>query len=284
LLGFEAPCRFEGECFDLVVHGEIPKSNNGTFYRVGPDPQVVPKFENVSSPISRVDRRKSTSMATEQLAHFALKTAMSTSRIDGYAQNDSGENVLLERLCLEGIVTDGRTMRNFVGQMERRQIPISFGITGTCLPSRRMRCRTKWIPIPLRLLTFTTLTVNITKIPFSDATLIAAPAFTAHPKPDPETGELVTWGYEAKGEATPDVAYYLFSKDGKKLEECWFKAPYPGLMHDVGITPNYVIFQIYPCVADIDRIKAGGLHFQYDETLPMYLGLLPKRNPKPEDM
>jgi hypothetical protein len=46
-LGYEAPCRFEGECFDLVVHGEIPKSINGTFYRVGPDPQVVPKYENV---------------------------------------------------------------------------------------------------------------------------------------------------------------------------------------------------------------------------------------------
>lgn len=47
-VGYEAPCRFEGECFDLVVNGEIPKSINGTFYRVGPDPQVVPKFENVS--------------------------------------------------------------------------------------------------------------------------------------------------------------------------------------------------------------------------------------------
>jgi carotenoid cleavage dioxygenase-like enzyme len=41
---------------------------------------------------------------------------------------------------------------------------------------------------------------------------MVAPAFTAHPKPDPETGELVTWGYMAKGDGTTDVAYYLFSK------------------------------------------------------------------------
>jgi carotenoid cleavage dioxygenase-like enzyme len=88
----------------------------------------------------------------------------------------------------------------------------------------------------------------------------------------------------AKGEGTTDVAYTLFSADGKKLEECWFHAPYSGLMHDVAITPNNVIFQIYPLDCNLERIKSGGLFFQYDETLPMYLGLLPKRNPKPEDI
>jgi carotenoid cleavage dioxygenase-like enzyme len=114
--------------------------------------------------------------------------------------------------------------------------------------------------------------------------LTAAPTFTAHPKPDPETGELITWGYMAKGDATTDVAYYLFDKNGKKLEECWFHAPYAGLMHDVAITPNYVVFQMYPLACDLERIKAGGLYFEYDEKLPMYLLLLPKRNPKPADI
>jgi len=40
-----------------VVQGEIPKSINGTFYRVGPDPQVVPKFDNVFS-LSKVSNMK----------------------------------------------------------------------------------------------------------------------------------------------------------------------------------------------------------------------------------
>lgn len=30
---------------------------------------------------------------------------------------------------------------------------------------------------------------------------------------------MITMGYEAKGDATKDVAYFLFDKDGRKLEE-----------------------------------------------------------------
>lgn len=37
-------------------------------------------------------------------------------------------------------------------------------------------------------------------------------------------------GYEAKGDASTDVAYFLFDKNGKKLEECWVQAPYAGMM------------------------------------------------------
>lgn len=40
-------------------------------------------------------------------------------------------------------------------------------------------------------------------------------------------------GYEAKGDASTDVAYYLFDKHGKKLEECWFQTPFAGMMQSV---------------------------------------------------
>jgi hypothetical protein len=40
-------------------------------------------------------------------------------------------------------------------------------------------------------------------------------------------------GYEAKGDASTDVAYYLFDKHGKKLEECWFQVPFAGMMQYV---------------------------------------------------
>lgn len=43
LLGFEAPCRFEGELYDCIIEGEVPSSIDGTFYRTMPDPQFPPK-------------------------------------------------------------------------------------------------------------------------------------------------------------------------------------------------------------------------------------------------
>lgn len=44
--GFMKPCRFEAEVQNLEVYGEIPQDIDGTFYRVMPDPQLPPFFEN----------------------------------------------------------------------------------------------------------------------------------------------------------------------------------------------------------------------------------------------
>ena len=53
--------------------------------------------------------------------------------------------------------------------------------------------------------------------------------FTAHPKIDSETGELVAFGYEARGEATDDIAIMSFDTRGQLTWEAWIKAPYVGL-------------------------------------------------------
>jgi len=37
-------------------------------------------------------------------------------------------------------------------------------------------------------------------------------------------------------------------------------------------------------IADLDRLKAGGNHFQWDNTLPTYIGVLPRRGAKGTDM
>lgn len=92
-------------------------------------------------------------------------------------------------------------------------------------------------------------------------------------------------GYEAKGDNTNDVVYYLFSKEGKKLEECWFKAPYVGMMHDMAVTDKWVIFILPPLEGQsVDELKKGAKHFAWSEDRPLTFGILPRRNPKPEDV
>mgnify|MGYP002718974698 FL=1 len=64
--------------------------------------------------------------------------------------------------------------------------------------------------------------------------------FTAHPKFDPRTGEMVCFGYEAKGDGTPDICYYRIAADGKFLETVWLTAPVVAMIHDFAVTENWV--------------------------------------------
>jgi carotenoid cleavage dioxygenase-like enzyme len=64
--------------------------------------------------------------------------------------------------------------------------------------------------------------------------------FTAHPKFDPNTGEMVCFGYEAKGDGTPDVCYYTFDAHGKLLQTVWLIAPVVAMIHDFAVTENHV--------------------------------------------
>lgn len=54
---------------------------------------------------------------------------------------------------------------------------------------------------------------------------VKSKTFTAHPKADPFTDELVVFGYEAKGLATLDIVTYTLDSEGNKTDELWIKSP-----------------------------------------------------------
>lgn len=108
--------------------------------------------------------------------------------------------------------------------------------------------------------------------------------FTAHPKVDPKSGEMIGFGYEAKGDGTPDVCYFNISPDGKFTEIVWTVCPVVAMIHDFGVTENWVVFAVIPLTVDVERMKAGGEHFQWDADVPFYLGVLPRRGAKGEDV
>ena len=87
--------------------------------------------------------------------------------------------------------------------------------------------------------------------------------FTAHPRIAPETGEMFFFGYEAGGLCSLDVAYGIADKDGNLTSEQWFEQPYCSTIHDFVITEKYAIFPIFPTLADLDRLKAGGAHWAH---------------------
>lgn len=89
--------------------------------------------------------------------------------------------------------------------------------------------------------------------------------FTAHPKYDAVTRELLCFGYEAKGVATTDILYGSFNKNGIMTEKVWFTAPVCGFQHEMAVTENWVR-TIHPSVLH-HAYKSTGHFSNYSHAL-----------------
>ncbi|KAI8545836.1 hypothetical protein RHMOL_Rhmol07G0068900 [Rhododendron molle] len=70
-----------------------------------------------------------------------------------------------------------------------------------------------------------------------------AHSFTAHPKVDPFTGEMFTFGYST---TPPYITYRVTSKDGFMQDPVPITISEPIMMHDFAITENYAIIMDLP--------------------------------------
>jgi carotenoid cleavage dioxygenase len=60
------------------------------------------------------------------------------------------------------------------------------------------------------------------------------------------------------------------------VSEQWFEQPYLSTIHDFVITEKYAIFPIFPTLADLERIKAGGPHWAHRQDLESWVGIMPR--------
>ena len=68
------------------------------------------------------------------------------------------------------------------------------------------------------------------------------------------------------------------SPTGELLREVWFKVPYYCMMHDFGITEDYLLLHVMPSIGSWERLEEGKPHFGFDTTMPVYLGVIPRRD------
>lgn len=108
-------------------------------------------------------------------------------------------------------------------------------------------------------------------------------AFTAHPKLDSKTGNLVAFGYEAKGHNTTDVNVFEYTPQGKKVWEAWVNVPYVGMLHDFAVTENYIVIYVIPMKIDQAQMERGGIHWSWWSGEPTYFGYF-RRNGDGKDV
>lgn len=98
--------------------------------------------------------------------------------------------------------------------------------------------------------------------------------FTAHPKVDPVTGELMTYGYRM--EKAPYVSYSVFDAQHRLKHTMDLTVPKPLMMHDFAITERYTIFMDLPEIFNLWRVFTGKSPLVYQPELGARLGVMPR--------
>jgi len=102
---------------------------------------------------------------------------------------------------------------------------------------------------------------------------IAGP-FTAHPKIDPLTGEMVFFGYNASGPFTPTLSFGSVNASGAVTRFDRFEAPYASMVHDFIVTENHLLFPILPITGSLARAMAGRPPYAWEPEKGAYVGVM----------
>ena len=105
---------------------------------------------------------------------------------------------------------------------------------------------------------------------------VATRTFTAHPKADPKTGELLYFGYQLDKE--PHLTYGVLDAAGQAAHTAAVPLRFPQMMHDFSITASYALFWDLPLAFEPKvMLTEDKLPFQYDKSRGARFGLLPRR-------
>lgn len=98
-------------------------------------------------------------------------------------------------------------------------------------------------------------------------------SFTAHPKVDPATGEMMFFGYALGAVA---LVYSVADRDGKIVLTEPIKLPRPVMMHDFAVTPNYSIFMDLPAAYNMAGAMRGESLLRYNPDYGARFGIIPR--------
>ncbi|KAH6620596.1 carotenoid oxygenase [Boeremia exigua] len=228
--GFMKSCRFEGEIQHLEVRGEIPQEIDGTFYRWFNGDGIVIPFR-----------------IRDGHCHFKQR----------YVRT---EKFVTERKAEKAVVCKYR--KKYTDAVELK-IRTTANTNVLYFDGRLLACKEDAPPYSLDPESLETIGLEDFDGQLPSLT------FTAHQKFDDATGELVCFGFGAKGDGTPDVCCFTVNKEEKVVETVWLVCPLVAKIHDFAITENWT--------CDVERMKQGGEHWQWDPDVPFYLGVIPRR-------
>ncbi len=252
--GWNAPSRIECDIYDLVTEGEVPEEINGSWYRSIPDPQYSPMLGDDTF----LSGDGMVSLFRFENGHVDFKMR--------YVKTERWKAERAARRSLYGKYRNPFTDDPSV-QGKPRNVNNTTPIyhAGKLLALKEDSHAMELDPHTLE---------TIGEWDYDGK--LKSQTMTAHTRLAPDTGDLYFFGYEAGGLVTKDVSFCVADKKGNLTREEWFEAPYVALMHDFAVTREHVIFPVFPITADLNRMKAGGHHWVFEQDKESFVGILPR--------
>ncbi len=190
--GFMTPNRFEAEAYDLVIEGEIPAGMEGAFYRVQPDPQFPPRLGDdiAFNGDGQVTMFHFHDGQVDVRHRWVQTDKFQAEREAGKALFGAYRNPLGDDPSVKGMYR-GTANTNVIGH------------AGKLYALKEDSPAVVMDPVTLETLGYWDFDGKMT-----------GETFTAHPKIDPLTGQMIAFGYAAKGLLTRDIVYYEISPQG----------------------------------------------------------------------
>lgn len=254
LSGHHEPVRFEATAPDLIVDGELPRDLAGVFYRNGPEP-LYPTREGdyhwfdgdgMVYAMHFEDGRVSLRNRWVRTEKFELEKAAGR-RLFGMFGNPMTADPSVQgkhyNTANTNIILHGGKL---LALMEGSQ------------------------PVAMDPRDLTTLGVH-------DYDGSIASTFSAHPKIDYATGELVNIGANINGfTGAAELQYTITSAEGVVRHAVTIPIPHMALIHTFFLTENWVVIPVIPLDTDIQRGMRGGPMTAWNTGRPTKLALLPR--------
>lgn len=262
--GFNSPTRFEADVYDCEVWGEIPSDLEGHFFRMQCDFVYRPP-EN------------------EWMTGFNGDGHVSMLRFENGSVDFRSRFVQTDRLAAEkdarerlwGVYRNHYTDDASVAGIDRAAANTHIYWHG----GRMMVYKEDALPYLIDPYSLETVAGG-----FNYDGKVTSASISAHPKVDVETGEMICYGYQAKGDLTDDVAVYTISPSGQVTNEIWFKSPYVGIMHDIAITKKYIIMPVVVRTTSDARLRTGEPMWEWDNSLETMVAIVPRNSSDAKDI
>lgn len=252
LRGAFEPLRAECDYADLVIEGTVPADLQGGLYRIGPNPQFAPR--GAYNPLQGDGMIPAFHIAGGRVAYrnrwvrtrqWALEREAGRALFATADPRDHDPSVA-------GCASQGAANTHILAH------------------AGRLLALEEGHP-PIEIDPDTLATVG----PFDFAGLLPG-NMTAHPKIDPQTGEMVFFANFPTREFDGALALHVAAPNGELVRSVRIAGPYPALVHDFAVTRDHMVFVVCPLTLSLARLRAGAAPIAWEPDRSAHVGVVPR--------